>query len=265
MATTQTAGQARARNIEMMGPALGAQYSELWQRVVTIHIYWDEFVELFATKTSRVELLNKAAPAFFNMLLHELWDAVLLRMARLTDKPEVRGQKTLTIYNLLPLIKDESLKAAVEQLIDTVRIKTKFCREWRDLRLAHDDLAAALKDEKARPIEEATKAKMDQALEAIETVMKAVHSHYLESDIMFDILGHRPHGAVELMYLLRDGILQREARRKRIMSGKPTRRTSREMSYDAQIANDRCFGEKNAQEKAAGYPVSEMQRRDDAR
>lgn len=221
MATSQTAEQMKARNIEIMGPALGAQYSELWQRVVTIHIYWDEYVELFATKSSRVELLNKAAPAFFHMLQHELWDTVMLRLARLTDRPEMKGQKNLTIYNLLPLIKDEPLKAAVEQLIDTVRVKTKFCRSWRDLRIAHDDLAGALKDEKARVVEGATRLEVGEALEAIERVMKVVHSHYLESDMMFDTPGPRPQGAIELMYLLRDGIKQREERRKRIMSGKP--------------------------------------------
>ncbi|MGB9369228.1 MAG: hypothetical protein WCE79_24780 [Xanthobacteraceae bacterium] len=221
MATSQTAEQAKARNIDTMGPVLGAQYSELWQRVVTIRIYWNEYVELFGKKSSRVDLMNQAAPAFFQMLQHELWDTVLLRMARLTDKPEIKGQKNLTIYNLLPLIKDEPLRAAVEQLIGTVRDKTKFCRAWRDRRIAHDDLALALGDKKARAVEGVTVLKMNDALDAIESVMKAVHSHYLDADMMFDTPGPRPHGAIELLYLLRDGIKQRDERRKRIISGKP--------------------------------------------
>jgi hypothetical protein len=73
----RTAGEIKAHNIEKMGPELGAQFSELWQRVVKVHVYWGEFIEMFGTKPSRLDVMNESAPAFFHMLRTELADMIL--------------------------------------------------------------------------------------------------------------------------------------------------------------------------------------------
>jgi AbiU2 len=104
----RTAGEIKAHNIEKMGPELGAQFSELWQRVVKVHVYWGEFIEMFRTKPSRLDVMNESAPAFFYMLRTELADMILLQLSRVTDKPVVAGHKTLTIRNLPSLIVDDT-------------------------------------------------------------------------------------------------------------------------------------------------------------
>jgi hypothetical protein len=86
--------------MEKMGPELGAQFAELWQRVVKVHVYWGEFIEMFGTKEARLDLMNDSAPAFFHMLRTELSDTILLQLTRMTDNPVVAEQKTLTIRNL---------------------------------------------------------------------------------------------------------------------------------------------------------------------
>jgi hypothetical protein len=82
--THRTAEESKQANIEAMGPDLGVQFSELWQRVVRAHIYWEEYMELFG-KRERVDLLNQSAPAFFNMLQNELSDIIVLHLTRLTN------------------------------------------------------------------------------------------------------------------------------------------------------------------------------------
>src|SRR5882672_6368577 len=77
----QTAEESKQSHIQQMGPELGAQFSELWQRVVRAHVYWGEFVEMFSTKPKRLDLMNRSAPAFFNMLQHELADTVFLHLS----------------------------------------------------------------------------------------------------------------------------------------------------------------------------------------
>lgn len=49
-----TAEEAKKRNIEKMGEALGSRYSALWQAVVLLNVNWKEYVELFGTKPERI-------------------------------------------------------------------------------------------------------------------------------------------------------------------------------------------------------------------
>ena len=106
-----TAEQAKNRNIEKMGEELGLQYSTLWQEVALLHSNWEQYVELFGTKPSRLDLLNKTAGYFFRMLQEDLWDVTLLHIARLTDKSATGKNKNLTIQNFPDLVADEKTKS----------------------------------------------------------------------------------------------------------------------------------------------------------
>jgi hypothetical protein len=108
-----TAEESKASNIEKMGQKLGEQYSELWQDIAYVHMKWGEYVVLFGTKPSRIDLINRAAPAFFGMFEREMWKNILLHLARLTDPPESLGSKlkrNLTLQNLPNLVEDRALK-----------------------------------------------------------------------------------------------------------------------------------------------------------
>jgi hypothetical protein len=218
----QNADEIKRRNVEKMGPELGAQFAELWQRVVRVHVHWAEFVEMFGTKPERLKLMNRTAPAFFHMLRSELGDMVLLHLSRLTDKPEMKGQKNLTIRNLPSLIKEEPIRTVVAELVKTALKKTESCRARRNRLIAHDDLRLALKDPKARSLDSATKSEVDGAVRAIGAVLHAVNMHYFDSDMIFKMPGPRIQGVVELLYVLRDGLKAGEEREKRMRSGKGT-------------------------------------------
>ena len=61
--THRNADEAKAEHMRLMGDELGVVYSALWQEVAWVHGNWSDFVTLFGTKESRVNLLNAAAPA----------------------------------------------------------------------------------------------------------------------------------------------------------------------------------------------------------
>ena len=63
--------EAKHANVQKMGESLGAVYSALWQAVALIHFHWNEYVELFGTKSERIVLLNETAPQFFRILQNE--------------------------------------------------------------------------------------------------------------------------------------------------------------------------------------------------
>src|SRR6266404_1158399 len=105
--TQFTPDEAKARDIQKMGEVLGQQYHALWQELSWLHAKWNEYVELFGKKSSRIELLNQAAPSFFHLVQTSLWEDILLHIACLTNPPTSLGIKTnLTICNLPNLITD---------------------------------------------------------------------------------------------------------------------------------------------------------------
>jgi hypothetical protein len=219
---SQTADEAKATNVAAMGEPLGALYSALWQSVALVHVYWKEYVELFGSKPERIDLLNRAAPAFFHMLQDELWELALLRISRLTDPPKTgrAGRQNLSIQALPALINDAKLRAQVTQLVAEAVAETAFCRDWRNRRIAHSDLLLAL-EQPTTPLADASRLKVKTALLSLTAVLNAVAGHYLDSESRFD-LGGRINGAVSLLYVLNDGVKVAEAREKRLEEGKPT-------------------------------------------
>ena len=218
---SQTAEEAKAANIAVMGEPLGALYSALWQSVALVHVYWKEYIELFGSKPKRIELLNRTAPAFFHMLQDELWDLTLLRISRLTDPPKTgrAGKENLSIQVLPALISDATLKVQVTQLVANAVVETAFCRDWRNRHIAHSDLLLAL-DQPTKPLADASRQKVKSALVSLTAVLNAVAGHYMDSESRFD-LGGRINGAVSLLYVLNAGIKVGEAREKRLEEGRP--------------------------------------------
>jgi AbiU2 len=219
---SRTAEEAKASNVAEMGAPLGELYSALWQQIATVHVYWKEYVELFGSKPERIELLNRAAPAFFHMLQDELWDAALLRISRLTDPPKTgrAGRQNLTIQALPTLIGDAALKARVVQLVADAVAEAEFCRDWRNRRIAHNDLLLALQ-QPTTPLAHASRLQVKAALKSLTTVLNAIAGHYSDSEISFDV-GGRINGAVSLLYVLNDGVKAGYAREKRLREGRPT-------------------------------------------
>jgi hypothetical protein len=163
MMADQTADEAKKQNIAKMGEKLGAHYSELWQEIAVFYVYWQDYLELFGTKPERIELLNRAAPAFFHMLQEELWESRLLNLARLTDPTITMGKSNLTIQALPDLISDVTVKAEVAAVVETAVKSTDFCRDWRNRRIAHRDLNLAL-NESTTPLKAASRTQVDDAL-----------------------------------------------------------------------------------------------------
>ena len=100
-ATHYTPEQAKDHYVAAMGEDLGRIFYALWQDVFWLHNEWDEYLQLFGTKPSRIKLMNDAAPSFFRMIQNELVQMIVLRIARLTDPPRSTGKSNLTIQQLV--------------------------------------------------------------------------------------------------------------------------------------------------------------------
>jgi hypothetical protein len=204
-----------------MGKELGEIYSALWQEVTLLHFDWHEYVELFGTKATRIDLMNGAAPHFFRLVQDRLWEAALLHLARLTDPPISPGNRTnLSVKALPALINDVKLKQEVTSLVEEAVRLTEFARDWRNRLIGHRDLKLAL-EQPTVSLADASRQDVSKALAGLAAILNAVAAHYLDSYTAFDF-GAPIGSAVSLLYVLSIGSRARDERGKRLEAGKPT-------------------------------------------
>jgi AbiU2 len=142
----------------------------------------------------------------------------MLHIARLTDPQKTAGKENLSLRNLPDLVSNTDLKQELTALLDLAMIKTNFCRDWRNRRFAHLDLALAI-DDKAAPLEIADKDKVKDALKSFADVLNAVERHYFKGLTSFDAIAAK-NGAATLLHVLGDGVKQKQRREKLIAERK---------------------------------------------
>lgn len=217
MSTRKTEEQVKHDYVRAMGEELGSLYCVLWGELAWLYAKWGEYVELFGTRPSRVELVNQAAGHFFRIVQDSLLEGSLLHIARLTDRPQTGKKENLTIRRLPDLIDDEDVRKHVAELIDTSGDKADFCRDWRNRHIAHNDLHLAM-ETGAEPLQPASRAQVGEALSAVSDVLNAVSAHYMDGTTMFEPI-RSGRGAESLLYVLDDGLRAAKERRQRRKAG----------------------------------------------
>jgi hypothetical protein len=124
-----TAEEVKKDHLAELGEDLGSLYHELWNEVVRLHTKWDEYVELFGTKPSRLELLNSSAPLFFRIVQDSLWENIIIHITRITDPPKSCGKANLSITCLADLV-DDKIKTIISEQIKSAVKKSELCRDW---------------------------------------------------------------------------------------------------------------------------------------
>lgn len=214
----RTADQAKVEYVQAMGQDLGETYHMLWQQLALLHTRWNEYVVLFGTSEERFKLVMSAAPKFFSTTQTALWEAVLLHIAKLTDRAITFGRPNLTIQRLVALIPDPSLQQKIQDLVDEALRVCEFARDWRNRHVAHIDLEHAL-DSTAKPLAPASRLGVRAALKALDAVLNGVAQHYLQSTSFFD---SGVDDAEHLLYVIYDGQAASRARHERIKTGQYT-------------------------------------------
>src|ERR1035437_78453 len=216
-----TADEAEQKYIVAMGPDLGRFYYLLVNECVLLHLEWAEYRVLFGTNPERIDLMNQAARWFVFRLQDTLWERTLLQIARLMDPPNSgKNKENITLRGLLELV-DPVIRYKIDDLLKIAQEKCAFSIDWRKRRIAHRDLALAL-NENAKPLETASRLRVDGALEAIATVLNAVEFHYMDNGTVAYEYTIKPlGGAMALLDLLREGLEARAGRKQRLASGQP--------------------------------------------
>lgn len=215
--TYRSPAEVEQQYLEACGPELGPLLHRLVGECTRLHWKWGDYVELYGKSPERIELLNRASGSFFRLVQDTLWEDILLHIARLVDRETSAGRENLTLRRIADLVAPEA-HGEVDRLLAECLRECDFARDWRMRHLAHRDLSLAL-GTGAKPLAPASRAAVRTALDSITKLLNAVESHYLKSELAFDL--GRPDGALELLQVIREGLDATERRRARLLSGKP--------------------------------------------
>ncbi|PXX59530.1 hypothetical protein SAMN05660489_04555 [Pseudomonas sp. LAMO17WK12:I10] len=183
--TTRSSEEILAHYIETMGEPLGQAFWHLNQKVLEVHLVWEQYKQLYGGSEETVRLLNETAGLFFMVVQDSLWDSVLLGICRLTDPAQMSGKQNLSIRTLLPLIADEGLRQQTEELCNEALSKAEFARDHRNKRIAHED-KNRLYDRQAHPLGGISRALIKEMLQAITAVMNAINVFYCDTTMFYD-------------------------------------------------------------------------------
>ncbi|WP_051943799.1 MULTISPECIES: hypothetical protein [Luteibacter] len=173
------------RFAEVMGDDLGEVMAVLDNKLVELQVVWLQYRQLFGTNEDTVHLLNRAAGLFFQIVQDQLWDGVLLGIARMTDPAKSGSNRNLTIHSLGPLIADMAFRSRVDALCADALDECEFAREHRNKRIAHRDHRHAV-DQKAHPLSGISRAKVERMLDSLRKVLNALHHHYRDTTVLYE-------------------------------------------------------------------------------
>lgn len=198
--TTFTAEESKAECQKAMGDKLGAVFYQLRVELFLLYEKWNEYVHLFGEGEDVIKLLNRHGPHFFWMIQETLLEYILLHAARLTDPARTGGYENLSIPLLIELLPDDAVRLKADELANICHEKAAAAREHRNKRIAHKDLAHAMK-EAPKPLSPVTRKSISDMLEAFANLLGYLNSHYLDSTYFFKGLGSN--GTRTLIYSLK--------------------------------------------------------------
>ena len=73
MAEHFSGSEVKQQYVDAMGVELGEIHNRLWNECSWVHMKWGEYVTIFGTSEERVDLMNRAAPAFTRLMQDALW------------------------------------------------------------------------------------------------------------------------------------------------------------------------------------------------
>jgi len=140
--------------------------------IVLLRSQWRIYKAFFGANKERHDLLFSVSNVTARTLERTLFEATLLGLRRLTDHPESgrRKRQTVSIKGLPKLFEGDD-RVQIQSLIGAALHTSKFARNWSDKKIAHSDLNFRSGE---LGLELASRAKVDDAIEAIAKVIKWV-------------------------------------------------------------------------------------------
>ncbi|KAB2757955.1 hypothetical protein F9K81_11415 [Brucella anthropi] len=167
-------------NIEVMGESPGMLHYHAVNEWCDLHLIWKQFSNLFCKGKERVDLLNRCGANFFYTVDRLFFQAAILSICRLSDPTRTLGKSNLTVLSYADIVSADD-KSEIDALLDDLKTKTEFARDWRNRHIGHNDLALLLGT--SAPLKEATIDDVENSIDAIFAVINFVQMKFFGNAI----------------------------------------------------------------------------------
>jgi hypothetical protein len=169
-------------------------WSALKAEVVWLRGRWIIYCQLFGTSSERVDILNRSASTFFNVIQKTMLHDVQLSLSKLGDPAGSGARKNLTLDTLagqLNRADEAELCAKLKPLIEEFDATCEKLRHRRNKWIPHFDLETMLKA-KAKPLEGPSRNEIEASLAVLRELMNLVELHYTDSQTVYEhfIMNH---------------------------------------------------------------------------
>ena len=196
-------------------PRIPLPIHDLWatlqREVVWLHGRWIIYRQLYGTSPERIDILNRSASTFFNVLQENLLREVQLSLSKLGD-PAGSGTRTnLTLEALVEQLANAGEITVVAKLRPLVATFDGACAKLRHRRnkwIAHFDLKTMI-DSKVSPLEGPSRREIEAALAALREAMNCVQLFYTGSQMAYEHFSINNDGE-HLLSVLKQGLRYRQ-------------------------------------------------------
>ena len=196
-------------------PRYPKEIHALWvtldKEITWLHGRWIIYRQLYGTSRERVELLNKSAGTFFNILHDVLLHDVQLSLSKIGDPAGSGSRQNMTLDALHKDLLSAGESTAADKMNASVQKFADACgtiRHRRNKWIAHFDRFTMLNQDivpRMRPSRE----EIEIALGALREAMNCVSVHYTDTTIGYEHFSMQADGEA-LIRSLRGGLRYRE-------------------------------------------------------
>ena len=187
-------------------PSIQDFWRSLHSEVVWLHGRWILYKQLFGTSPERIDILNAAAPTFFNIQQTIMLNDVQLSISKFGD-PARTGTRT----NLTLSVHIESFKVSCDKI-----------RHRRNKWIAHFDLNSMLQKQVV-PLPGPSREEIERALEQLRAAMNSIATYYGLSQTLYEHFSMAADGeflvstlrkGIRYQQLVKEGVIGRDDMRK---------------------------------------------------
>ena len=175
-------------NKNILPAELEPLYESLNHEVTYLHAKWKVYRQVYAGNQEEIDVLNRTASFFFQVVHWALLEDTVLGISRLTDPPQTAGNENRCLALLVDRVEElglAELGAGLARDLEEIRRLVGPFRVWRNKRIAHSDMTTALKlsDE---PLPGISRASIEEALEAVRKFMNRANNHFFDSETLYE-------------------------------------------------------------------------------
>ena len=171
-----------------LGKEFGSIYYHALSEWVDLRVTWKQFESLFGHGKERVDLLNRCGSSFWHRVDRLFFEAVALAVCRLSDPAKTGKKSNLSVMLFEEHMDTPERKAKMEALLETVRAKVGFARDWRNRRISHNDYDLKIGSAEAEGLKPATRNAMNEAILALHSVLSFISSEFMETTLWDDVI-----------------------------------------------------------------------------